>query len=116
MSEKNIQTLIELSRKLGKSICEEGTFEEQKTKKHIMKWKYKRNTFTHKFPGSIKGSPVNYQYYQMRKNLRAAGLPPPREFTPQFTGTVEQREVLEALWSHLGTDDEGGTPYGGDVE
>ena len=52
----------------------------------------------------------------MRKNLRASGLEPPSEFTTRLIGSVEQQELLEELWVHLGTDDEGETPYGGDVE
>ena len=52
----------------------------------------------------------------MRKNLRASGLGPPNEFSEKFMGSVEQRELLEELWLHLGTDDEGETPYGGEVE
>jgi hypothetical protein len=52
----------------------------------------------------------------MRKNLRASGLVPPSEFTTRLIGSVEQQELLEELWVHLGTDDEGETPYGGDVD
>ena len=51
----------------------------------------------------------------MRKNLRACGLGPPREFANGLIGTIEQEEILEELWVHLGTDDEGETPYGGDL-
>jgi hypothetical protein len=51
----------------------------------------------------------------MRKHLRASGLKPPSEFTTRLIGSVEQQELLEELWVHLGTDDEGETPYGGDV-
>ena len=78
MSKKDINTLIKLSRKLGESICDQGTYEERQSKHLIMKWKYKGNTFVHTFPGSSKTSPINYQYSQMRKNLRATGLKPPR--------------------------------------
>ena len=51
----------------------------------------------------------------MRKNLRAIGLGPPSEFAKRLIGSVEQQELLEELWVYLGTDDEGETPYGGDV-
>ena len=81
-----------------------------------MKWKYKGNTFAHTFPGSQKISPINHQYSQMRKNLRASGLKPPNEFTTRLLGSVEQQELLQELWAHLGTDDEGETPYGGDID
>ena len=116
MSRKDINTLIKLSRKLGESICDKGTFEERQSKYLIMKWKYKGNVFAHKFPGSSKTSSINHQYSQMRKNLRASGLEPPSEFTTRLIGSVEQQELLEELWVHLGTDDEGETPYGGDVD
>ena len=116
MSRKDINTLIKLSRKLGESICDQGTYEERQSKHLIMKWKYKGNTFVHTFPGPSKTSSVNYQYSQMRKNLRAAGLKPPSEFTTRLISSVEQQELLEELWVHLGTDDEGETPYGGDVD
>ena len=115
MSKKDIHILIKLSRKCGESICDAGTFEEWQTKFLVMKWKYKGNAFAHKFPGSQKTSTINHQYSQMRKNLRASGLGPPNEYATEFTGSDEQRELLEELWLHLGTDDEGGTPYGGDV-
>ena len=115
MSRKDINTLIKLSRKLGESICDKGTFEERQSKYLIMKWKYKGYVFAHKFPGSSKTSSINYQYSQMRKNLRAIGLGPPSEFAKRLIGSVEQQELLEELWVHLGTDDEGETPYGGDV-
>ena len=52
----------------------------------------------------------------MRKNLRASGLEPPSKFTERLNGSVEQKELLEELWVHLGTDDEGETPYGGDID
>ena len=41
MSRKDINTLIKLSRKLGESICDQGTYEERQSKHLIMKWKYK---------------------------------------------------------------------------
>ena len=116
MSIKDINTLIKLSRNLGESICDKGTFEERQSKHLIMKWKYKGNTFAHTFPSSSKISSINHQYSQMRKNLRASGLEPPSEFTTRLIGSVEQQELLEELWVHLGTDDEGETPYGGDVD
>ena len=113
---KDINTLIKLSRKLGESICDQGTFEERQSKHHIMKWKYKGSTFSHAFRGSSKTSSINRQYSQMRKNLRAIGLKPPSEFNMGLIGSVEQQELLEELWIHLGTDDEGETPYGRDVD
>lgn len=116
MSAKDINTLIKLSRKLGESICDEGTFAERQSKHLIMKWEYKGNAFAHKFPGSTKTSSLNHQYSQMRKNLRASGLKPPSEFSTEFMGSVEQQKLLEELWLHLSTDDEGETPYGGDVD
>ena len=112
---KDINTLIKLSRKLGESICDKGTFEERQSKNLIMKWKYKGNAFSHAFPNSFKGSSINHQYSQMRKNLRASGLEPPSEFTTRLIGSVEQQELLKEIWIHIGTDDEGETPYGGDV-
>ena len=114
--EYKINTLIKLTRKLGESICDKGTFEERQSKRLIMQWKYKGNTFVHAFPSSSKTSSINHQYSQMRKNLRANGLEPPSEFNTRFIGSVEQQELLEELWAHLGTVDEGETPYGGEVD
>jgi hypothetical protein len=51
----------------------------------------------------------------MRKNLRACGLNPPIENNNEFSGTSEQKEMLEIFCTHIGTDDEGETPYGGDL-
>ena len=115
MTEKDINKLIRLSRKLGRSICDEGTFEERQTKYLIMKWTYKGRTFAHKFPSSPKSTSLNYQISQLRKNLRASGLGPPDKCTKRPIGSDEQEELLRELWVYLGTDDEGETPYGGDV-
>ena len=115
MTEKDINTLIRLSRKLGRSICDVGTFEERQTKHLIIKWKYKGSTFTHKFPSTTQSISLNYQYSQLRKNLRASGLGPPDKGTKKPIGSDEQEELLRELWVYLGTDDEGETPYGGDV-
>ena len=115
MTEKEINTLIRLSRKLGRSICDEGTFEERQTKHLIIKWKYKGSTFTHKFPCSPKSTSLNYQISQLRKNLRASGLGPPDKGIKRSIGSDEQEKLLRDLWVYLGTDDEGETPYGGDV-
>jgi hypothetical protein len=116
MSIKDINTLIKLSRKLGESVCDKGTFEERQSKHLIMKWKYKGNTFAHTFPSSSKIQSINRQHSQMRKNLRASGLEPPSEFTTRLIGPLEQQELLKELWVYLGTDDEGETPYGGDID
>lgn len=51
----------------------------------------------------------------MRKNLRASGLEPPSDLSTRLIGSVKQQKLLEDLWLHLGTDDEGETPYGGDI-
>jgi hypothetical protein len=115
MSIKDINTLIQLSRKLGESICDKGTFEERQSKHLIMKWKYQGKAFAHTFPRSSKILSTNHQYSQMRKNLRASGLGPPSELTTKLICPIELQELLEQLWVHLGTDDEGETPYGGDV-
>ncbi len=116
MSSKDIDTLIKLTRKLGENICDQGTFKERQSKYHILEWKFKGNAFSHKFPSSLIKSTLNRQYSQMRKNLRASGLGPPRECSTKWKGSVEQQKLLEELWAHLGTDDEGETPYGGDVD
>ncbi|MBN4077878.1 hypothetical protein JYT29_00930 [Nitrospina gracilis] len=115
MSKKDINILIKLCRKLGESICDKGTFEERQTRNLIIKWNYKGNAFLHKFSDPEKSSLFNRQYSEMRKNLRACGLNPPREHASGFNGTAEQKESLEELWVHVGTDDEGETPYGGDL-
>jgi len=115
MCEKDINHLIKLCRKLGECICDKGTFEERQTRNLIIKWTYKGNAFVHKFSDPEKSLLLNRQYSQMRKNLRACGLGPPREFVSGSIGTIEQEELLEELWVHLGTDDEGETPYGGDL-
>jgi hypothetical protein len=115
MCEKDINTLIKLCRKLGECICDRGTFEERQSRNLIMKWTYKGNAFLHKFPDPEKSLLLNRQYSQMRKNLRASSLGPPWESVKGSIGTIEQEELLEEFWIHLGTDDEGGTPYGGDL-
>ena len=73
MSEKNVNTLIKLCRKLGKCISDKGTFEERQTRNLIIKWFYKGNKFSHKFSDPEKSSLFNRQYSEMRKNLRACG-------------------------------------------
>ena len=116
MSGKDIEKLIKLLRNLGNSICDAGTYEERQTKYLVVKWKYKGNTFAHKFPDSLKTTSLNYQYSQLRKNLRAFGLAPPDQSAKSFIISPEQQELLGQVWCHLGTDDEGETPYGGDLD
>jgi hypothetical protein len=116
MSKKDIQFLIGLTRKCGEAICDAGTFEERNSQYLVMKWKYKGNEFVHKFPGLTKTTTVNYQYHQLRKNLRANGMGPPNEFSMDFKSSAEQQKLLEELWVYLGTDEEGQTPYGGEVD
>ena len=117
MSKKDINTLIKLYRKFGESICDKGTFEERRTKHIIHKWKYKGEEFRMTFPISPGGGQtINNCYAQVRRKLRAIGLEPPREFAMKLIGSVEQRKLLEEIWEHLGTDDEGETPYGGEID
>jgi hypothetical protein len=116
MNIKDINTLIKLSRKLGESICDKGTFEERQSKHLIMRWEYKGNIFAHTFSSLSKTQSINRQHSQMRKNLRASGLAPPSEFTTNLIDSVEQQKLLEELWVYIGTDDEGETPYGGDID
>ena len=116
MSGKDIEKLIKILRNLGNSICDVGTYEERQTKYLVVKWKYKGNTFAQKFPDSLKTTSLNYQYSQLRKNLRAFGLAPPDQLAESFIVSPEQQELLRQVWCHLGTDDEGETPYGGDLD
>ena len=51
----------------------------------------------------------------MRKNLRASGLETPSIFTTRLVDSLEQQKSLEKFWVYLGTNDEGKTPYGGDI-
>ena len=59
MSEKNVNTLIKLCRKLGKCISDKGTFEERQTRNLLIKWNYKVNLFLHKFSNPEKPSLFN---------------------------------------------------------
>ena len=115
MNKKDINTLIKLCRILGEIICDNGTFEEKQTRSLILKWVYKGNAFLHKFSDPEKSSLFNRQYSEMRKHLRACGLNPPQENASGYNGTAEEKELLDELWVHIGTDDEGETPYGGDL-
>ena len=38
-----------------------------------------------------------------------------REYLSKYKKGIVQ-ELLQELWAHLGTDDEGETPYGGDID
>lgn len=104
---KDINTLIKLSRKFGNSWCDVGTFKERQSKHIIHKWKYKGNPFMMTFPHSPGGqSTINNCYAQMRRKLREIGLSPPPEFSMRLMGSVEQSQLLEEMWEHLGTDEE----------
>ena len=41
----------------------------------------------------------------MRRKLKDIGLSPP-EFSVKLIGSVEQQEILEEMWEHLGTDED----------
>ena len=119
--ERDINTLIKLSRKLGNSWCDLGTFEEKlitgtdlffgdinKYEQVTHTWEYTGNLFMLEFPKTptkslmAKYAVIDY-YYQMRRKLKDIGLSPP-EFSTKLIGSVEQQKVLEEMWEHIGTE------------
>jgi hypothetical protein len=104
---KEINTLIKLARKFGNAWCDVGTFKERKSKHLIMKWKYKGNPFMMTFPLTPSApSATRNCYAQVRRKLKEIGLDAPPEFSVKLMGNVEQQELLEEMWGHLGTDED----------
>ena len=48
--EKEVSSLINLSRKIGQAFCDEDTFEETSSNHVVQKWEYQGDTFKMTFP------------------------------------------------------------------
>ena len=106
-NKKEIDTLIDLSRKVGQAFCDKNTFKETSSDQIIQEWKYQDTTFRMNFPKtSIDEIAIKNCYAQMRRKLKEIGLTPSPEFSVKLIGSAEQEELLEEMWEHLGTDED----------
>ena len=106
--EKEMSSLINLSRKIGQAFCDEDTFEETFSKDIIQQWKYQGNTFEMSFPkNSSDTTAIKNCYSEMRKKLKAINLEAPSESSMRLVSNFEKVEelvLLDELWEELGSD------------
>jgi hypothetical protein len=107
---KEVNTLINLSRKVGQAFCDEDTFEETSSNDVVQKWKYKGDLFRIDFPkNSSDEIRIKNCYAQMKKKLIEINLEPPSESSMRLVSNFAKAEelvVLDELWEELGVDDE----------
>ncbi|MBT6601540.1 MAG: hypothetical protein HOB32_07775 [Nitrospina sp.] len=108
-NQKEINTLINLSRNVGQAFCDKDTFEETSSNQIVQKWKYRGVTFKIIFPESPSdGITVSNCYAEMRRQLREINLEAPSEFSMRLVSNyskVAELVLLDELWEELGTDD-----------
>ena len=105
--EKN-NNLINLSRKIGQTFCDEYTFEETPSKDIARKWKYQGDVFKISSKKSSIYKIRNY-YAKMRKKLREGNFEAPSESSMRLVSNFAKAKelvLLYELWKELGNDKE----------
>ena len=109
-NKKEIDTLIDLSRKVGQAFCNKDTYEETSSNQIVQEWKYQDTTFRMNFPKtSIDEIAIKNCYAQMRRKLREIKLEAPSESSLRLVSNftkVEELLLLDELWEELGANDE----------
>ena len=109
-TKKEINTLIDLSRKVGQAFCDKNTFKETSSGQIIQEWKYQGAKFRMNFQKTQSDEiAIENCYAQMRKKLRELNLGAPSESSMRLVSNfanVEELVLLDELWEELGADDE----------
>jgi hypothetical protein len=108
-SKKEIDTLINLSRKVGQAFCDKDTFEEVSSKTIVQKWKYKDSIFRIDFPKNTSDKiAIESCYALMKMKLRKINLKAPSESSMRLVSNyakVEELILLDELWEELSAND-----------
>ena len=110
-NKKEIDTLIDLSRKVGQAFCNKDTYyEETSSNQIVQEWKYQDTTFRMNFPKtSIDEIAIKNCYAQMRRKLREVNLEAPSESSLRLVSNfakVEELLLLDELWEELGANND----------
>jgi hypothetical protein len=109
-SKKEVDTLINLSRKVGKAFCNKDTFEETSSKNIAQKWKYKDATFRMDFPKTTSDEiEIENCYALMRMRLKEINLEAPSESSMRLVSNYAKMEeliLLDELWEELSANEE----------
>ena len=110
IKKKEVDTLINLSRKVGQSFCDKGTFKETFSNQIVHEWQYKGNIFKMTFPKTLSDEIIIKSCYsEMRRKLRELNLETPSESSMRLVSNfarVEELVLLDELWEELGADGE----------
>ena len=110
-NKKEIDTLIDLSRKVGQAFCNKDTYyEETSSNQIVQEWKYQDTTFRMNFPKtSIDEIAIKNCYVQKRRKLREVNLEAPSESSLRLVSNfakIEELLLLNESWEELGANDE----------
>ena len=110
-NKKEIDTLIDLSRKVGQAFCNKDTYyEETSSNQIVQEWKYQDTTFRMNFPKtSIDEIAIKNCYVQKRRKLREVNLEAPSESSLRLVSNfakVEELLLLDELWEELGANND----------
>tara|TARA_Y100000593_G_scaffold83282_1_gene156824 strand:+ start:869 stop:1267 length:399 start_codon:yes stop_codon:yes gene_type:complete len=114
MSRKDIKLLTSNFIKLVKMICDDGSYEERKSKHLVIKFKYKNNPFRQVFPITPgHGGSIKKCYAETRRNLKLMGLEVPPEFAiKMFVSTSQSKidDLVEEIWNMTEDEDNSNNP------
>ena len=109
-NKKEINTLIDLSRKASQTFCNKDTYEETSSNQIVQEWKYQNTTFRMNLPkASIDEIVIKNCYSQMKRKLREINLEAPSESSLRLVSNFAKAEellFLDELWEELGVNDE----------
>ena len=109
-TKREINTLIDLARKVGQAFCDKNTFKETSSDQIIQEWKYQGAKFRMNFQKTQSDEiAIENCYAQMRRKLREIKLEAPSESSLKLVSNftkVEELLLLDELWEELGANDE----------
>ena len=109
-TKREINTLIDLARKVGQAFCDKNTFKETSSGQIIQEWKYQGAKFRMNFQKTQSDEiAIENCYAQMRRKLREINLEAPSESSLRLVSNftkVEELLLLDELWEELGANDE----------
>ena len=109
-TKREINTLIDLARKVGQAFCDKNTFKETSSDQIIQEWKYQGTKFRMNFQKTQSDEiAIENCYAQMRRKLREINLEAPSESSLRLVSNfdkVEELLFLDELWEELGANDE----------
>ena len=104
-SKREINTLIDLARKVGQAFCDKNTFKEISSYQITQEWEYQGAKFRMNFQKNQSDEiAIESCYAQMKKKLRELNLVAPSESSMRLVSNfakVEELVLLDELWEEL---------------